>query len=241
MDKYKLDEYKITEKGREYSVIVFPKVEYMWAFDDYPEENCYMVDGTAYAYKLLKLACAILISSPEKIVYFPCKQEGIGHFYRDNYHFVLCTPQVQLRRSSWVRIRRKISQNTWNGKYKLCYDRKKLDDFCIRNYMEWYQTRACEWKYGLRTVSRKEIDKSHVEEVAGDTLFMVVGKEECYFNHYLIAKDLDEYGDLEEFGAWSALGWIITKRGIGDMKRRAEEEAEEQARQKEEFSECVLI
>ena len=103
------------------------------------------------------------------------------------------------------------------------------------------QTRACEWKYRFRTVSRKEIDKSHVEEVAGDTLFMVVGKEECYFNHYLIAKDLDEYGDLEEFGAWSVLGWIITKRGIGDMKRRAEEEAEEQARQKEEFSECVLI
>lgn len=241
MDKYKFDEYKITEKSREYSVIVFPKVEYMWAFDDYPEENCYMVDGTAYAYKLLKLACAILVSSPDKIIYFPCKQEGIGHFYRDNYNFVLCTPQVQLRRSSWIRIRRKISRSTWQGKYKLCYDRKKLDDYCIKNYMEWYQKRVCEWEYALKAVSGKEIDRFHVEELVGDTLFMVLGKAECYFNHYLIGKDLDEYGDLDYVGARTAFGWIITKKGIEDMKCRAEKDAEKMARQKGEFTECVFI
>ena len=241
MDKYKFDEYKITEKSREYSVIVFPKVEYMWAFDDYPEENCYMVDGTAYAFKLLKLACVILISAPNKIIYFPCKQEGIGCCYRENYHFVMCSPQVQLRRSNWVQIRRKISKSTWVGKYKLCYDRKKLDDYCIKQYMEWYKPVCSSWRYELKTEVSKFIRKTHVEEVLGDTLFMVLSKEECYHNHYLIAKDLDEYGDLQDYGAWTAFGWMITKSGIENMKKRKEEEAVKKAKQKEEFPECVFI
>ena len=58
---------------------------------------------------------------------------------------------------------------------------------------------------------------------------MVLSKEECYRNHYLIAKDLDEYRDSSEYGAWTAFGWIITTAGIKKMKekaKKAEEEAE---------------
>ena len=107
--------------------------------------------------------------------------------------------------------------------------------------MEWYQKRVCEWEYALKAVSGKEIDRFHVEELVGDTLFMVLGKAECYFNHYLIGKDLDEYGDLDYVGARTAFGWIITKKGIEDMKCRAEKDAEKMARQKGEFTECVFI
>lgn len=241
MNKFKIDEYKITEKGRDYSVLVFPKVEYMWAFDDWPEENSYMVDGTAYAFKLLKLACAILISSPDKIIYFPCKQSGIGRYYRNNYHLVLCSPGVQLRRTGWVQIRRKISRKTWIGKYKFCYDRQKLDDYCTKNLIERYETGTEAGKYMLRTQIGKKIDKTHVEEAVGDTLFMIIGKEECYYNHYRIAKDLDEYSDANKSSNWTAFGWIITKRGIEDMKREAKQEAEKEAEQKEEFPECVYF
>ena len=53
MDKFKVEEFRVVEKGKEYSVLVFPKIEYMWAFDDNPEEDCYMVDGTAEVYSAL--------------------------------------------------------------------------------------------------------------------------------------------------------------------------------------------
>ena len=69
-----------------------------------------------------------------------------------------------------------------------------------------------------------------------------VGSGSCWLPYpSLIAKDLDEYGDLQEFGAWSAFGWIITKKGIEDMRCRAEKETEDQARKMEEFTECVFI
>lgn len=35
---------------------------------------------------------------------------------------------------------------------------------------------------------------------------MVMGKEECYMNHFGIAEDLEEYNPDEEYGAWSAMG-----------------------------------
>ena len=108
MDKYKIEEYRVCEKGRAFSVLVFPKIDYMWAFDDSPEEYCYMVDGTAEVYAALKHAMAILSEASDKIIYFPCKQEGIGRCYRENYNLVLCTPRAQLRRSYWIAIRRKL-------------------------------------------------------------------------------------------------------------------------------------
>ena len=84
-----MDEYLVREKGREYSVLVFPFIEHMWAFDDSPEEYCYMVDGPPKVFAMLKYAMAILIEASDKIIYFPCKQSGIGRYYKDNYHLYL--------------------------------------------------------------------------------------------------------------------------------------------------------
>ena len=50
---------------------------------------------------------------------------------------------------------------------------------------------------------------------------MVLGKDECLYNHYLIAKDLDEYCAGDDYGAWTTMGWIITQKGLQNMKRRA--------------------
>lgn len=220
MDKYKIEEYRVVEKGREFSVLVFPKIDYMWAFDDSPEEYCYMVDGTAEVYAALKHAMAILSEASDKIIYFPCKQEGIGRCYRENYNMVLCTPRAQLRRSYWIAIRRKLIPANRIGNYVLIYNRKKLDDFCKKKLMV-MESRGTESKLMLRTEIGKKFDKEHLEEVVGETLFMVLGKDECLYNHYLIAKDLDEYCAGDDYGAWTAMGWIITQKGLQNMKRRA--------------------
>ena len=76
MNKFKIDEYRVWEKGREFSVLVFPKIEYMWAYDDSPEEYCYMIDGPVEVFAALKYALAILAEASNKIIYFPCKQVG---------------------------------------------------------------------------------------------------------------------------------------------------------------------
>lgn len=230
MDTFKVDEYKIFEKGREYSVLVFPKVEHMWAFDDDPEDYRYMVDGSAYAFKLLKLACAILIESPDKIIYFPCKQDGIGRYYSENFHLVLCTPQVQLRRSRWVQIRRKIGKLTWAGKYRLQYNRKKLDDYCEKNLMQWYDNNSATGDRVRKIVVEKKIKQQHIEEVVGDTLFLVMGKEECYYYNYTTGASLDKHRDGNLVGTCSAFGWILSARGLESVKTWAKQEREEEER-----------
>ena len=217
MIRFKVDEYRVKEKGREYSVLVFPFVKYMWAFDDSPEEYCYMVDGTAEAYMLLKYAMAILVEASDKIIYFPCKQEGIGNYYKDNYNLILCTPKVQLRRSSWIAIRRKLRPATKIGSYVLQYDRKKLDDFCEKKLLV-KESRGLKEDYFLRPEIRKKIRRECLEEVVGENLFLVLGKEECYYNHWRIAKDLEKHCESDRYGAWTALGWFITAKGIENMK-----------------------
>ena len=83
------------------------------------------------------------------------------------------------------------------------------------------ESRGTEYKLMLRTEIEKMIDKEHLEEVVGENLFMVLGKDECLFNHYRIAKDLDEYCAGDDYGAWTTMGWIITQKGLQNMKRRA--------------------
>lgn len=216
MELFKVDEYKVTEKGKTYSIIVFPFIEYMWAYDNWVEDGCYMVDGTIEAYKMLKYAMAILIEASDKIIYFPCKQNGIGQYYNDNYNLILCSPKAQLRRSLWIKLRRKLKY-TQKRSYNLQYNREKLDDYCKKFLVE-KEYRINQEKYYAKSEIGKKIEKEHIEELVGENLFMVMGKEECYINHFRIASDMDEYKANESYGVWSAIGWIITETGLKRMK-----------------------
>ena len=118
----------------EYAVLVFPFIKYMWAYDNGPEDGGYMVDEPAEVFSMLKYAMAILTEASDNIIYFPCKQSGIGRFYRENYHLVLCTPKIQLRRSSWINISRKLNNTTKIGKYVLQYNRKNWMISVIKNF-----------------------------------------------------------------------------------------------------------
>lgn len=88
--------------------------------------------------------------------------------------------------------------------------KKKL--LMLSDYDNWYYT---------KTEISKKVRKDYLEELIGENLFIVMSKEECYINHFQIGKDLDEYNASEEYGAWTALGWIITKTGIKRMKEKA--------------------
>lgn len=226
MKKIKIEQYRIYEKGRVYEVLKFPFIRHMWAFDDFPEEDMLMVDGCKEVFLWMKYAFAILANYPEKILYFPCKQEGIGRYYKDNHHVVLCRPELQLRRSLWFRLKKKLDKRHSVEKFSFVYDRKKLDDFYEKGLWKRYPVEYWggndrghipDYVYG----QQKE---KHVEEIIGDTVFMVLGRVECFAWHYNTAKDLDEYQGGEQNPLWSAIGYIMSDEDIEEMYRETEEE-----------------
>lgn len=227
MKRFKVDEYIVREKGKEYSVLVFPFIKDMYAFNDWPEEDCYMVDGSTKAFSMLKYALAILIEASDKIIYFPCKKNGLSGCYTDNYNLVLCTPKAQFHRSSWIAIRRKLNASTKRGSYCLQYNRKKLDDFCRKKLFEKQSENTdTTWIYihnfvggsctrnTVKTEICQKIREEHLEKLIGENLFLVLGKLECYVSHYSIAEELDKFKSGSEFGTHSALGWILPQNAI---------------------------
>lgn len=89
-------------------------------------------------YRLLKYALAILAADPRKIIYFPLVSRELGNSAWGNcYDAVLCRPELQLRRSEWVNLRRQLDRNHRMENYVLRYDPQKLCD-------EWAKIEAAE-------------------------------------------------------------------------------------------------
>lgn len=218
MKKIKVDRYSVHEKDRTYEVLSFPFIKYMWAFDNYEEEDCLMVDGCKEAFMWMKYAFAILANYPDKVIYFPCKQDGIQGYYNKNYHLVLCRPEEQLRRSLWPRIIRKLDSKHAAGKFVLLYDRKKLDDYYEKGLWKRYPVET--EHHGRKSIQNYELKKgyqTHVEEIVGDTVFMVLNRVECFEYHYRTAKDLDEYCPGKNNYIWGPIGWILSDGNIRGM------------------------
>lgn len=78
LEKIKIDRYSVYEKGRTYEILKFPFIKHMWAYDDHPAEEMMLVDGCKEAFEWMTYACAILANNKDKIIYFSCKQDGIG-------------------------------------------------------------------------------------------------------------------------------------------------------------------
>lgn len=223
--KIKIDQYMINEKGRTYEILKFPFIKYMWAFDDDPEEYMLMVDGCKDAFMWMKYAFAILANYPNKIIYFPCKQSAINGYYNDNYHLVLCRPEVQLRRSLWTRIKKKINQKHIIEKFVLQYDRKKLDDYYEKGLREKQPVEIplCKDRKQLLNYKPQKGYHTHTEEIIGDTIFIVLNRVECFDYHYNTAKDLDDYSSNSDYPIWSSIGYIISDKQIKDMVKKEED------------------
>ena len=231
MKRFKVDEYIVKEGNREYSILVFPFIKYMWAYDDTWESGYYAVDGPYEVFSMLRYAMAILIASSDKIIYFPCKQYGIGRYYNENYNLVICSPRVQLRRSSWNDLRNKLIQKNKRGSYVLRYDRKKLDDYCMKYIL--YKDCGFGNKYYIREDVRKQMHKEYHEKIEGETLFLVMNKIECYYNHYSVCESMDKLLECNEGCYSSAMGWIFSKQWIDRMIKEEKEEEEKRKSRKD--------
>ena len=214
--RFKVDEYIVREKGKQHSVLVFPHIKYMWAFDNGMEDGC-VIDGVADAFEALKYAMAILVEASDKIIYFPCKQAGIGFNYNaENCNLILCTPKAMLKRSSWIAIRKKLIPVNKKGSYVLQYNSDKLIDFCENNLMH-LKSQGIESELILKEEVRKKMRTNYLEDVVGENLFLLFGKEECYYHHYQIVIDLENLNE-EEYGRFTSLGWIVTNKGLKLMR-----------------------
>ena len=169
--KIKIEKYNVYEKGRTYEVLKFPFIKHMWAYDDHPAEKMLLVDGCKEAFEWMTYACAILANDKNKIIYFPCKQNGIGKYYKDSHHLVMCRAELQFKCSFWFRIKDKLDKRHYAGKYVFAYHQKKL--------MDYYES-GCENKYptkeflGIKRIPHYLMySKRNVEEILGDTVFLV--------------------------------------------------------------------
>lgn len=224
MKKIKVDRYLVHEKGRTYEVLRFPFVKHMWAIEIHKDEGGTEVTGCEEAFSWLRYAFAILAEYPDKIIYFPCKQEGIGDYYIPNYNLVLCRPELQFKRHLWPRIKRKLDRYHWAGKFALKYDRKKLDSYYEKGLWTWCEMEKS-YRYGV-SIPDYILEKAYKRqtiEIRGNTMFMVLERILYYDWHYTTAKDLDDYhsGDNCPY-IWSAIGWIIPDGTIRAMYREAE-------------------
>lgn len=217
MERVKIDRYFVKEKGRAYEVLKFPFLKYMWVMDDRDMTGIHFtIDGCKEAYRQMKYAFAILANFPDKIIYFPCRQERIGNYHLESYHLVLCRPELQFKRSLWVRIKRKLDKKHLSGKFVLQYDRQKLDDYVRKGLWKHYTCLvSSKSRYlDIPTEMYREMWSEHLEEVRGDTVFMVLGRTECYACHYETADSLDRYCSGTDKYMSTGIGWLVSDGNI---------------------------
>ena len=97
------------------------------------------------------------------------------------------------------------------------YNPDKLIDFCEKKLMH-PKYQGMESKFIWKEEIWKKMHRWQLAEVIGENLFMVFGKEECYYHHYHIIMDLENLNDGEEYGRFTSLGWMVTNKGLEDMK-----------------------
>lgn len=196
--KVKIDLYIVRNKGKTHKVLVFPRVENAWAYDDFPEDDQLMLDGNEEFFTQLKYAMAALIADPSLLIYFPIKKPGCRRF-RDymTYDAVLLRRELQFRRSDWHDIKRKLDRQHYAGKYKINYNEKKLND--------WYE-KAIQEKYWLIWQDRDRI----IEEILGETVFLALPQNICYWYHYEICDSLVKLDPACEYGHYSFIGYLFS-------------------------------
>lgn len=196
MKKYKVDLYKIRNKGRTLKILVFPKLtEEAWAYDDYPEESQLMLDGSISFMRQVQVALAALIEDPSVIAYFPIKNKNCTRFGRHmTFDAVLLRPELQFKLSEWYDIKDKLDRRHWVGKYKIRHHERQLVDLWKKEYQHQY------WKVAW---DRKN------EKLIGDTVFLVLPKSVCLEYHYDISDSAEEYSPNDDYGTFAGIGYII--------------------------------
>lgn len=192
--KLKVDQYKIYNKGCVHKVIVFPRLEHAWAYDDFPEDDQLMLDGSPEFFHQIHHALAALIADPSLIIYFPIKHPKETRFGGHmTYDAVLLRPELQFRRSEWYDIKSKLDKKHWVGKYTIRHNVKKLEDLWEK------EDKQKPWRYTRENV---------VEELLGDTVFLVLPEIACLDYHSNITFAMNVYDPKDETAMYAGIGYI---------------------------------
>lgn len=241
----KIDEYHVYEKGREYEILVFPFIKHMWAYDNSAEWGYVRIDGTAKAHYLMCYALDILARNKNKIIYFPCKQEGIGGIYHKNWSLVMCRPELQLRRSLWFKIKKNLDKKHLTGRFKYTFDPDRSIGYFRDIIPKKFKTEDDWVIHGEKRIShyKKKYDH-HVEEVIGDTAFLVLTKEECFQRHFdtLIAlrDNPNPYGIGWDGLEYAGIGYILGNKYLANLYKEKRKDEEYRRQQELEFEEKEL-
>lgn len=204
--KLKVDQYKVYNKGRVHKVIVFPRMEAAWAYDDNPEDDQLMLDGSMEFYQQIHHALAALIADPSLIIYFPIKHKEETRFGGQmTYDAVLLRPELQFRRSEWRDIKSKLDKKHWVGKYTIRHNEKKLNDL-------WEKEEARKpWFYSRTNVK---------EELLGDTIFLVLPRVACLDYHSHITFAMNVYDSRDEYAMYAGIGYISPKKMVDEYQNK---------------------
>lgn len=198
--KAKVDLYKVFIKDSVYKIIIFPRIERAWAYDDFPEDNQLMVDGSPEFFHQVQLALAALTVDPTLIVYFPIKHKNCRRYWDlSTYDAVILRPELQFRRSRWYRIKPKLDKRHWVGKYTIQYNEKKLTDLWKKKYAE------KDWLVE---------DEKRIEELLGDTVFLVLPESVCIDYHHHVTKELNRYDPKDEYASYAGIGYISPPESV---------------------------
>ena len=204
--KVKIPQYLVRGKRREFHVLVFPRLKHTWAYYDSDSEH-YAIDADIVGCKWLRFAMASLIAAPDKIVYFPIRTKTSFHgYYFPNYDTVLTRPELQLRRSEWVRLRRQLTPAHQINQFVLRYEPDKLCD-----YVEKFDVEQ------QRSYRRKHSSCQEIYTLLGDTVFMPLMKDSCYLFHQDILDTA--WQNDENYGSsinWD-FGWFLPDGAIHNM------------------------
>ena len=204
--KIKFDKYRVYNKGWTYEVLLFPKIEQMWAYDNFYEsgfKDDLMIDGRNEAAESLTQAFAILATDPSKIIYYPIRS---GEY---NYHLVMSRPELQLRQSDWFDIKPMLDKRHQTEKYVLHYDRKKLCD---------YYGKFIDGAWNEQAMEKKN-RKIYRPKILGDTMFMAFPKNYCYQSHAELVKGLEKFQDTSREIAWWRFGYLNNDAYVKDEEK----------------------
>ena len=157
--KIRFEQYRVRGKHRDFEVLVFTRRRYMWAYHD-NDDDVYAIDGNHAGYELVKYALATLIADPNKIIYFPIRDNKLDGIFSERYDAVLTRTELQFRRSEWIKLRRQLNKAHRIENFVLRYDPDRLLAYAKR-----YEKDSESWK-----VWQKE--KQEVSALWGDTVFI---------------------------------------------------------------------
>ena len=203
--KYKVDQYKVYNKGRVNKVLVFPRLEQAWAYDDFQEDDQLMLDGCPEFFQQIHHALAALIADPSLIIYFPIKNREEKRFGANmTYDAVLVRPELQFKRSEWYDIKGKLDKRHWVGKYTIRHNVKKLEDL---------------WEKEDKLKPWRPTRENIVEEVLGDTVFLVLPKLACLDYHSNITFAMQVYDSDDVYAMYAGIGYISPTRFLEKIKK----------------------